>query len=987
MIIRAFIDNFSSALTHARFNYKYLLVATVGLIMSLSIISSASIFVDSQRSIIIGQVIEDNYANHWYLSYNSPVGYNNNELEVVINKTFDEFGFLDKIENIEVSSYINEDFILTDNSSYARNPWEWYEINRILNWNSYDLSLFELYAEKPFNLTNSEEIILLNFYQDHQDYCCDDDEENRELLELNKEYEFIARWEVLRKNITLTNIINISYSEFENLAIQNPSYWDFWGNSLFVNDFVKFLDQYSFQVGIYHYMHQVDPENNEMESSYFTFTDLWGGLIFMEIFYEIEFDLTNFDFFDISSTVNKFNELDSTIRNHLYDLGFINENSHVWSYNDFSGILEEMVDLSTFLFASIMLFSFPIIIVGIFLAYYSFGLIKHNALRKLNVYLTRGISRFQYFSYLIFEMILSLIFAIFLAIALSIPITSVVLRSSNFLEFNQLISPVLIIFHLIELLTQFGVLLALLTNIFRIIQMSRTEISQIEEIIVEERNVPFWRRKNIDIVILGFGILFFTLATIINEFNSGFGMEIQPGFGPDSEIIPQEFYLIISLPVPLLIILGSVMLTSRIFSPITERIGTFLWKSYGTLTAFSLRNVVKHRHSSTNALILISLTLSFALSFLIFPFSFIAFEETKIHYDLGADIVVHLNTEEVSESEINYLLSNFSDQIESYSPVSRIELENQHMMVIDTDTFSRTAWMRDDFVPNFEEKMEILGSENYTLLLYEENLALSGQSIGSKFLWNNPYNYWVDILRNKTEHEFKIIGNFHYWPRLLYEEPYDPQVEFFGVISYKTYNNIREELGNELNYALNTDQVKLYIKPMANMNQTFFRESLEEFEEVWWVDTYEDNLKLFRDAPQFLTTIGQINSYLIYSILIIIIILLMFGFKLIVERGKEIATERAVGMTLTQNFFVFLVETLWLIMFSVIIGFIFGTIFSSLFLLGYTQGPSFPSFTMVFPWALIFLLITVLIILGILLSFIPAYLSSQLEVNKLLKVE
>ena len=34
---------------------------------------------------------------------------------------------------------------------------------------------------------------------------------------------------------------------------------------------------------------------------------------------------------------------------------------------------------------------------------------------------------------------------------------------------------------------------------------------------------------------------------------------------------------------------------------------------------------------------------------------------------------------------------------------------------------------------------------------------------------------------------------------------------------------------------------------------------------------------------------------------------------------KEIATERAVGMTLFQTFKVFLIETLWLIFFSIII--------------------------------------------------------------------
>ena len=74
-------------------------------------------------------------------------------------------------------------------------------------------------------------------------------------------------------------------------------------------------------------------------------------------------------------------------------------------------------------------------------------------------------------------------------------------------------------------------------------------------------------------------------------------------------------------------------------------------------------------------------------------------------------------------------------------------------------------------------------------------------------------------------------------------------------------------------------------------------------------------------------------------------------------------------------------------MFSIGIGLIFGLAFSSMFLFGLTQGPTFPPFDMVFPWDLISIILLILIILGILLSLIPAYLSSKLEITRLLKVE
>ena len=62
--------------------------------------------------------------------------------------------------------------------------------------------------------------------------------------------------------------------------------------------------------------------------------------------------------------------------------------------------------------------------------------------------------------------------------------------------------------------------------------------------------------------------------------------------------------------------------------------------------------------------------------------------------------------------------------------------------------------------------------------------------------------------------------------------------------------------------------------------------------------------------------------------------------------------------------------------------------FASLFLIWMTRGMNaFPPYSMVYPWDLISILIYILLGLGIMLSFIPAYLSSNLEVNKLLKVE
>jgi ABC-type antimicrobial peptide transport system permease subunit len=218
-------------------------------------------------------------------------------------------------------------------------------------------------------------------------------------------------------------------------------------------------------------------------------------------------------------------------------------------------------------------------------------------------------------------------------------------------------------------------------------------------------------------------------------------------------------------------------------------------------------------------------------------------------------------------------------------------------------------------------------------------------------------------------------------------EPWEPQNQYFGVMSFETYYNLTERLGIEAEYAIQIHEQTIYVKPNEKMNQTYFKETIQEFDGVGSIRSFTEEYSLFKEHPLYLLIIGQINSNIIYCVLIIFLVLIMFGFKQLIERSKEIATEIAIGMSLRQTFTVFLTETMWLVFFSIGIGFIFGIAFSSLFLLGLTQGPAFPPFDMNYPWDLISIVITILLGLGIVLSFIPAYLSSNLEVNKLLKVE
>ena len=120
----------------------------------------------------------------------------------------------------------------------------------------------------------------------------------------------------------------------------------------------------------------------------------------------------------------------------------------------------------------------------------------------------------------------------------------------------------------------------------------------------------------------------------------------------------QEMISIFSIPSPIMIIFGAVLLTSRLFPILTLAISNFLWKRRVNLISFSLKNLSMRRDSSTRAVIIIALSFAFLISFLAFPFSFLAHQETLIHYEIGSDVRIDMRSIVLNYTNIENLLEN-----------------------------------------------------------------------------------------------------------------------------------------------------------------------------------------------------------------------------------------------------------------------------------------------------------------------------------------
>jgi ABC-type antimicrobial peptide transport system permease subunit len=128
--------------------------------------------------------------------------------------------------------------------------------------------------------------------------------------------------------------------------------------------------------------------------------------------------------------------------------------------------------------------------------------------------------------------------------------------------------------------------------------------------------------------------------------------------------------------------------------------------------------------------------------------------------------------------------------------------------------------------------------------------------------------------------------------------------------------------------------------------------------------------------------VGQINTNIIMSLIIGVIILIMFAYMQMNDRKREIYTERAIGMKMNQTSILFFVETIILLMSGIIIGTVLGMFFIQMLALFITQGSQTPPYEIMTPWDLVLVTYLGFLILSILSAIIPSYFITKQDISK-----
>jgi ABC-type antimicrobial peptide transport system permease subunit len=192
--------------------------------------------------------------------------------------------------------------------------------------------------------------------------------------------------------------------------------------------------------------------------------------------------------------------------------------------------------------------------------------------------------------------------------------------------------------------------------------------------------------------------------------------------------------------------------------------------------------------------------------------------------------------------------------------------------------------------------------------------------------------------------------------------------DLYGVTSFDNFLKTNYSFAES---SFRIDRVGFFFNFKNDVNQSQVSEWLTGNFSIS-IDLLSEELDSYFTSVDFLVQTGQLNLNIVISILIALMILLMFAWLQIIERRKELFTERALGLKIYQLLILFLVESLILLFSGIVIGTILGTGLTEMLSLFITLGPTIPPYINFFAIDLILLSYSIIIFLAFIGALLPA---------------
>jgi hypothetical protein len=677
---------------------------------------------------------------------------------------------------------------------------------------------------------------------------------------------------------------------------------------------------------------------------------------------------------------NQFNayEANKESKNIEAFVNSITESYESWGYN--SVVRSEIMDgireyVRTYSDLHIMLFLIgaPVLAISFYLMIYSFELIKRQRKKQLSIIKTRGGSWKQIVFGLYGEMVFATIAAGTVSFFMSLFLAHITLRSTDFIEFSgksiEVRGTVEIFFALICL----GIASTFVLNLLRIIKLARADIEE-TDVPFETKN-PFWKRFYLDffIFILGSAI-WISLIYLEKEVTGSITAEDNP---------LQVFFII----APFLIFVGIVLIIGRLFYTFIKILGKIAWKTDWGIFPFTIKNIVRYKHAANRAALILTLAVGFLIISSSLIFSLDSTEDLRLYCIAGGDLSITFDGE-VDESVLSIINNNVS-HVESTSLIYTAKGTTYpgsgftkklyfNFLFVGVGSYGETVRYSPEFQLSGDLSTLVDNSSlDNNAIFYSKNLESLETKIGSRIripMWSGIFNW-------NTAKTFHIVGTFSYWPNLNPDPQLDPSTNFWiigstGMFNYMKSWSMLDTSSITPTLIIKADSINNIPKIAASIENstghTPFSPTLKSLE---YKESFARNFNL-----------AILNTNVLISAAVAVVCMIMFGFYIRIERGKEIGIERALGITKEQTGFMFLLETSIIQIYGLTMGLFTGMYFTSIFLqitqIGALQSP----FVIIYPLQIIPILLAIFFIaeIGVL---VPAYIASRTDISRILKVE
>ncbi|MHA1155230.1 MAG: FtsX-like permease family protein, partial [Candidatus Heimdallarchaeota archaeon] len=359
-----------------------------------------------------------------------------------------------------------------------------------------------------------------------------------------------------------------------------------------------------------------------------------------------------------------------------------------------------------------------------------------------------------------------------------------------------------------------------------------------------------------------------------------------------------------------------------------------------------------------------------------------AYDLENAYYTLGSDIVVN----HVDVLNPNYKQSvEAIEGVEAASYVGILELSNTEsdlvytirILGIELDNFSKVAYQEDEYTNNRQIENVIPSITNFTDVIGQrDQMDLLNLGDNTTFVIKNWADVGPDVVR--LTYPVSFVDFYQYWPTLFTVQP--------STISKEIHIGLMANISLPFHITRYQSDVdgKLLVKVKEGYSINEVAQTIES-ETRHDTNNVEEMLLISSGTLKSTVLFGSLNTSFTISMLISAATLVIMMTVQAIEREKELAVMKSLGINFRQLFTFFFSEALIVLIFTMIIGVGLGFSTSIMIMKVLRIGSVYPPHENIFPLANIAWTTLVIFGCGLISTIIPIIINSRKKIGGALK--